>query len=269
MFNVRNQMPWMKRKFSDAFGLPLALALAAILACRLEAQSEAVSINPPVTFGIEDLALTVLSTRQGGAIYSVHLIGYMNVDVPPGFSMVANQLMAPDNSVGALLPGVPEGTTIYKFDPVSQSFSANEFAAGAWTNPNESLLPGEGAFIKNPTTNSLKLTFVGEMLTGTLTNDIPAGYSIRSYVLPIGRPLEEMGFPAEMGDTVFRFDPATQQYTSHVNIYGEWYPPCKLTGGEAFFVLRAKPALWVLTFILDGTPANPGESGSTAEWIEN
>ncbi|MEK7686480.1 MAG: hypothetical protein AAB466_13775 [Verrucomicrobiota bacterium] len=250
-------MTWMNRKFSDAFGLSLALVLATVLSSRLEAQSEAVSINPPMTFALNDLALSVLSERQGNRITNVNVVGYVDIDIPPGFSMIANHLTRRDNSVGELFPGVPEGTTIYKFDPVSQSFSANEFAAGAWTNPDETLLPGEGAFIKNPTTNTLRWTIVGEVLQGTSTNDIPAGLSIRSFVLPMGIPLEAMGFPAELGDTVFRFDPVTQQYTSHVNIYGEWLPPCKLTVGEAFFVLRAKAAFWVHTFNISAPIIGP------------
>ena len=250
-------MTWMNRKFSDAFGLSLALVLATVLSSRLEAQSEAVSINPPMTFALNDLALSVLSERQGNRITNVNVVGYVDIDIPPGFSMIANHLARRDNSVGELFPGVPEGTTIYKFDPVSQSFSANEFAAGAWTNPDETLLPGEGAFIKNPTTNTLRWTIVGEVLQGTSTNDIPCRLVDPQFRPADGYPARGNGFSGGTGRHGLPFRSRDSTVPSHVNIYGEWLPPCKLTVGEAFFVLRAKAAFWVHTFNISAPIIGP------------
>ena len=120
-------MTWMNRKFSDAFGLSLALVLATVLSSRLEAQSEAVSINPPMTFALNDLALSVLSERQGNRITNVNVVGYVDIDIPPGFSMIANHLTRRDNSVGDLFPGVPEGqpsTNLTRFRKVSRQMNS-------------------------------------------------------------------------------------------------------------------------------------------------
>jgi hypothetical protein len=52
-------------------------------------------------------------------VYSVNVVGYINVAVPPGFSMIANQLDSGNNTVGSLMPSVPELTVLYKFVPVN------------------------------------------------------------------------------------------------------------------------------------------------------
>ena len=46
------------------------------------------------------------------AIFSDNVVGYVTINVPPGYSMIANPLQAPPNTISSILPNAPEGTTI-------------------------------------------------------------------------------------------------------------------------------------------------------------
>ena len=72
-------------------------------------------------------------------VFSVNAVGFVNITAPDGFSMIANPL---DNKAGNdlnhVLPSVPIGTTIFKFNGVG--YDQSTFIAD-WT-PNLSLSPG-------------------------------------------------------------------------------------------------------------------------------
>src|SRR4051794_21316872 len=91
-------------------------------------------------------------------VYSVNIVGYINLTVPKGFSMIANQLNASkngvqDNTLPSVLPVVPDNTTIYKFVTtptahyVSSNYSPDNSDPSFWSVPSMALAPGEGAFI--------------------------------------------------------------------------------------------------------------------------
>jgi hypothetical protein len=189
-------------------------------------------------------------------VYSVNAVGYINVDVCPGFSMIANQLVQPtgENTVAKLFAGVPEGTTLYMFDPSTSAYLVNSFEVGEWTLPNMTLSPGQGAFIKNPGTTPFKVTFVGEVPQGNLSTPLVAGFQVVSSQVPQKAALDTvLGFPVVETDVVYLFDCATQNYVVKAYEIGEW------TGGtapepnvgEAFFVKKAAtpaPTPWTRSF---------------------
>src|SRR5205807_10156947 len=86
-------------------------------------------------------------------VYSVNIVGYINLNIPVGYSMIANQLNAsPDNTIVNLIPTPPEGTFIYKYFTDGSGFHSADFADGAWEG--ETTLtanPGQGVFIYMPT----------------------------------------------------------------------------------------------------------------------
>lgn len=179
-------------------------------------------------------------------VYSVNVVGYINVPVPPGFSMIANQLDSGNNTVGSLLPAPPEGTTIYKF--VNGSYIINAFEFGEWSIAGMTLNPGEGAFINNPTTAAFNALFVGEVKQGTLTTGIPAGFSIVASQVPQSAALDTvLGFPVVEGDVVYLFNNATGTYSISAFEFGEWVAPVPKVG-EAFFVNKVSAVNWVRDF---------------------
>jgi hypothetical protein len=194
------------------------------------------------------------SMAQGTTVFSVNAVGYVKVTVKPGFQLIANPLDAADNTIKALLANVPEGTTLYKFDASTGLFDIQNFF-GVWVpNENTTLNPGEGAFILNPGTTDVTLTFVGEVKQGTLTQSVPAGFSIQASQVPQEGQLDtDLKYPAGDGDTVYKFDEATQLYEIS-NFFGDpatgvWVPSApRLDVGESVFVNKLAAATWTRTF---------------------
>src|ERR1043166_8432452 len=116
------------------------------------------------------LLLTAAFTAAGALtsmaqVYSVNIVGYINVNVPHGFSILANQLNnSPDNHLATLFPTPPNGTFVYKFNNASSSYLVDDYDSG-WEGDTAgamTLNPGEGVFINNPST-AFTATFVGEV----------------------------------------------------------------------------------------------------------
>jgi hypothetical protein len=176
----------------------------------------------------------------------VNVVGYINVPVPPGFSMIANQLDSGDNTVGSLLPAPPDGTTIYKF--VGGSYIANTYEFGEWGLPGMTMDPGEGAFIFNPDAAAFNALFVGEVKQGTLTTPLVAGFQIVASQVPQSGALDtDLGFPVVDGDTVYQFDNTAGSYSVATYEFGEWTAPVPAVG-EAFFVNKANAVVWTRDF---------------------
>jgi hypothetical protein len=196
------------------------------------------------------LSAVGLSTSMAQQVFSVNAVGFVNVDVPKGLSMIANPLKAPTNTIAALFSSAADGTTIYKYD--GTQFSINTFDLGEWGNPTDTLVPGEGAFIRNTSAATFQVTFVGEVSQGSLSHSIagPNKLSIQSSEVPqSGKVATDLGFPASDGDTIYQYDNAAGAYVIHTLDLGEWSngePVPKV--GEAFFVRKVDNKAWTRTF---------------------
>lgn len=199
------------------------------------------------------LSAASIVTSVAQTVYSVNAVGYVNVDLVPGFNLCANPLVAENNTVASLCATLPKRTVVYKFDAATASYVPNTKNAitGNWSDTNMTLLPGEGAFIKNPDAAAVKLTFVGEVKQGTLTNALPAGFSLVSSMVPQEDTLDNLAFPKEKRDIVYKWDSATANYIAFtVNaITGAWTPNVpSVKVAEAFFVKKVAAKDWVRTF---------------------
>jgi len=192
------------------------------------------------------LSAVGLASSTAQQVFSVNAVGFVNVKVPKGFSMIANPLNAPTNTIPVLFAGVPDGTTIYKFD--GTAYSVNTLDLGEWGLPTQTLVPGEGAFINMP--SEFTVTFVGEVMQGSLSNPLPANFSIKSSQVPqTGALVAVLGFPAADGDTVYQFVNASNSYVIHTLDLGEWSggEPTPAVG-ESFFVKKIAAGNWTRTF---------------------
>jgi hypothetical protein len=202
------------------------------------------------------LATAVLSAAgvatSMAQVFSVNAVGYVNVKVPPGFSLIANQLNAPDAKLSALIPTAPAGTTVYKFNGTAYEIASFDDLDNAWVGPAITLSPGEGAFIRNPTAAEFTVTFVGEVPAGSLSNPLPAGFSIRSSQVPqAGKITTDLGFPAGAGDVIYQFNSTTDQYVinSFDDLDNAWVPAEPTVAvGESFFVKKAAAGNWTRNF---------------------
>jgi len=187
-----------------------------------------------------------------GTVVSENAVGYATINLPPGYSMIANPLHAPSNTVSSILSGMPEGTTLNKFDTQLFRLTENAVRAGKWIHPDETLVPGEGAIFFNPTSDSKTVTFSGDVMQGNLLLPIAAGFSIRSSQIPKpGRLHTDLGFPISVGDVVHFFDRDRQKYVISEYDPQKWDSNPPLVGvGEAFWIGKTTPDNWVQNLVI-------------------
>lgn len=188
-------------------------------------------------------------------VFSVNAVGYVTTKIPAGkFALVSNPLTAANNTIGELFKGVPAGTQIFKFvngsyvtatyDDLDQAFTPAAAAA-------QTLVPGEGVFVKAPPAAEVTVTFVGEVPQGNLSNPLPKGLSIKSSMVPQAGTAAELGLKGGAGDQVFQFNVATQTYATSTfdDLDNAWSPALKpLAVGEAFFLSKQVAGTWDRTF---------------------
>jgi hypothetical protein len=206
-------------------------------------------LNPLFLSGL--VALGGAVSAQAQAVYSINTVGYVNLDIPAGFSMISNPLDAGDNTIGNVLTGsIPNGTTVYKFDAGAGSYTEiNTYFNGSWLpSAATTLAPGEGVFINAP--SAFSITFSGEVLQGELSNPLPAGYSIVSSQVPQEGTLQSLGYTGNNGDTVYQFNGTSYVINTYFN--GSFLPSEPNIGiGEAFFVNRVSAGSWDRNFSTD------------------
>lgn len=207
------------------------------------------------------LSAAAIATSVAQTVYSVNAVGYVNVTVPAGgFALLANPLNQPTNTIPAVLPDVAPNTVVYVYDVQAGFSQATKRSTGAWTGPAAAALlnPGQGFFIKNPsTTDAATVTFVGEVPQGTgLTVPIPVGISLLGSIIPQqGKVETDLKIPAVSGDVLYQWDPATQGYktaaTRRTNP-GQWTGPSTgeptIAVAEGFFYQAKAASSWKRDF---------------------
>lgn len=202
------------------------------------------------------------STAQ---VFSVNMVGYINLSIPSGFSLIANQLNnSPDNTYKTLFPTATtaNNTVLYKFDNGLGAFGSEQLSGGVWSGGgNTTLNPGEGAFILAPV--AFTATFVGEVQTGTSTVHQPLGFQIVSSVIPQQGRVYDVNAPGDgqvdLGNGVPSAQQVWYQFDNVLGAYGAnqysggWSaePGPLLKVGESAFVLTVAaggPHDWTRTF---------------------
>ena len=222
-----------------------------------------------LTFPTVVLAAAALaaSCQQGFAP-----VGYVNLTLSPGLNLIANPLDGQTNNANLIMPDVPDGSLLFRFDPATQQYmnAATYFTGVGWYplsgNTNDPALilnPGEGFFIHVP--QQWMITFVGNVLTGNLTNPIPANYSLKASMVPqSGRLQTDLMFPPVLDDYIWKWNPTGQVFTvaSPYSYYSStWFDSGldvsepQINVAEGFFVHR-NPLLatttnwWIRNFSL-------------------
>jgi hypothetical protein len=211
------------------------------------------------------LSVAGVATSMAQSVYSVNAVGYVNTTLVPGLSLISNPLDAGagKNTIAALFTDAAKaaaaGIQIYKFIPGP----APTYKIFSWDNDfqewdradaaTETLLPGEGVFVRNPTATAKTVTFVGEVPQGTLNNPLPQGLSIKSSMVPQAGTATALGYVPAAGDQVYVFQPNQQYYISSWDAdFNEFDRPLTtLKVGEAFFLRRGTAGTWTRTFTVN------------------
>lgn len=213
-----------------------------------------------VALGAASIAAVMAQTTP---VYSVNIVGYVNKQIPAGYSLIANPLKvgtgATANTLVQVLPTAPDGAVIYKWKNAANTFQDGiTYFEGEWSKVNATdddvLAPGEGAFIYVDSSSyptGATLTFVGEVSTGALSQNIPLNYSIQSSQVPQSVDLSTIGFPAMDGDVLYFWDSSKQTYNDAVTYFEGWDKPAVPGIAEAFFVYKGPDSAaqtWSRTF---------------------
>lgn len=201
-------------------------------------------------------ALVALASGAGAMaqVYSQNVVGYANVTVPAtSFKLIANPLDTSSNTLGELLPAgsVPDGTQFYKFTGSGWVGYTYDDLDAAWLpDGNVTLNPGEGGFIRNNSGAPFTMTFVGEVMQGTLTNPLPVGYSVRGSMVPQEAGVDELGLPVQDGDQLFKYVSGSG-YTGYTydGLDAAWLPSTPtIAVGESVFIRKNAAEDWVRTY---------------------
>ena len=119
--------------------------------------------------------------------------------MPPGFNIIACQLVTSNNTVGALLndsTGIYDGCQVFKYTPAHPGYaidtgdSQGSSYANGWDNNGTSTMnPGECIWFNNAATTNLVVTFVGTVPQGTNVVPIQQGYQMISSPVPFSGDL--------------------------------------------------------------------------------
>ena len=208
-------------------------------------------------------AATILTSNA--QVYSVNAVGYVNVTVNLGSGATTPSLMAnplngsPDNTIGSVLPSVPDFTLLYTFENGGFVGPAT-FLFGAWDDPTVTVAPGQGFFLildNNFASDPTIITFVGEVPQGTLTTPVPDGVSLLASQVPqSGGLTTDLGFPAANLDLVYLWDNDAHAYSGGFTFFDfgggatAWDPSePTLNPADAFVLITTGGARdWTRTF---------------------
>jgi len=223
------------------------------------------------------LAAGVASSMAQSNVYSLNVVGYVNVPIVAGFNMIDNPL---DDGMGDTLtnviPGngvvddVAGGSTFYPWSGSGYGNAISYFTGFGWYDANlggyatNTIPPGAGFFLYTPTPTNI--TFVGTVPQGTNSRSLPAGFTLTASTYPLaqqpgystdGSNYTTMELPVNGGDTLYLFTNSTGYYAySYFDGYG-WYdgnnpsldPGGPLIGvGQGFFLSKSIAATWTQSF---------------------
>lgn len=193
-------------------------------------------------------------------VTSINAVGYANVVLKAGrFNLVSNPLGTTAADIPSLFPNMPAGSIAYKYTGVN-FLTTLKTAGGTWTTisgTNMTLQPGEGIFMFVGGSTDVTNTFVGEVTTGNLVNNVPTGFSIRSSQVPqAGGVSSLLGLQLIQNDVVYQFDPVANSYSVHLKTGSgttQWSGgEPNVSVGEAFWILKTGSAIdWTRQFSIN------------------
>jgi len=200
------------------------------------------------------LAASLASSMADSNVYSLNVVGYYNISVAAHAKvMIANQLNTTNNTIGSLLtePMIGDLDQVFKFDGTfhPSSYSTDD---GYWSPSGATTLnPGEAVFFQPNAARTL--TFVGEVLQGSLANTLPLGTKVmRASMVPQAAGIDVLGVVPDDLDQMYIYHGTYSPY-SYSTDDGYWSPTTPIVAvGEGFFYKKDA----------NGNPAN-------ANWVRN
>jgi hypothetical protein len=146
------------------------------------------------------------------------------INIQTGTNLIANQLDQGGDTLYDIMPVVPDGTVVDKFDNTNGVWmsSAYNAALGAWIPSSIALRPGEGAEMISPT--NFSLTFTGTPHVPSLPLNIPNGtaWLVSRQTNDVGTYENIVGAPPAPGAVIFQWNPTKGNYTQYTFSSDGW-----------------------------------------------
>lgn len=184
------------------------------------------------------------------SVYSVNVVGYVNVSCISGYNFICNPLATTNNLLSQLIPAPEENTQVLTWNASIGTFDTMTYQFGAWDS-DRTFSPGEG-FILNPP-NATTITFVGEVLQGTnLAINLASGYNmVGSKVPQAGLIQTDLNFQPQENDQVLMWNSAIGTYDTFTYQFGAWDTEPTLGVGRSCFVSPVVAGSWTRSFTVN------------------
>ena len=214
------------------------------------------------------LAASLASSMAQGNVYSLNVVGYVNVTLPGSqFTCLANPL---DATAGGTLTGMNDITNLFQNVPGNSFINTwnsgvNDYSTtipifssrlNAWT-LNLPMPPGVGVMFYNAGADQA-VTFVGQVVQGTYNVGTLGGsqFSMVGSPVPIGGDITNsttyVGLVPGASDSVATWNGAVNDWNSPVVWSGRtsaWVGSMNIAPGQGFFYYNANAAnAWVSNF---------------------
>jgi hypothetical protein len=206
------------------------------------------------TLLIAAAALAAGVMHSQAQVYSQNIVGYINVPLNTGYNLIANQLdvdgTGTNNSIyTAVGTNFPANTQILAWNPSSAAFTSTKLlSSGKWSANNlvvtNAMNPGSGFFINVAAPTNI--TFVGNVITGTNTYPLIAGFQIVAPSGPIGGMIDtNNGYTPSHNDQILVWNNSSASYTSHKWLTSSWSAGDPvLTVGQSIFLNAVNNTNW-------------------------
>lgn len=184
--------------------------------------------------------MLLLAAAMGGTLITPNgFSAAYTINIPSGDSLIANQLDHGGNTLDEVLPGVPDGSVIGKWNCSGFTQYIYDSLIPGWSPGGGILRPGEGAFFHNPGP-AFQLAFTGNRHEPALPLPLPCGCNQENLVSrqTTNAPssfMDIMGFPPPDGTTLRRWTGST--HVTYTRANGAWLPAVpSVNRGESVFV---------------------------------
>lgn len=204
-------------------------------------------------------------------VYSVNVVGYINLTLSPGLNLITVQLKGTNQNVNTLLgstsPVIAENSLLFTWNAAGQRYDNAQISGGGiWYDPGSgnpssvTLSPGQAFFIQNAGTANVTLTLVGEVPTGPNAVSIANGLGFYGDPAPVSQDILTNGFPVADNDLLYTWNTAGQRWNNALIGAGPtpgpaaWYDSGGLPVvvaplvGQGFVVSHAGATTWNRTF---------------------
>jgi hypothetical protein len=203
-------------------------------------------------------------------VYSVNVVGYINLPLSPGLNLITAQLKGTNQNVNTLLgsatPTMPDNSLLFTWNPTAQRYdNALIGGGGVWYdgagNPSTTTLsPGQAFFIQVAGTVNVSLTLVGEVPTGPNAVSVVNGLGFYGDPAPVSQNIATNGFPVADNDSLYTWNTAGQRWNNALIGVGPG------SGGPAWFDGGGNPVVFAPAV---GQGFAVLHSGGAATWNRN